>query len=965
MRDKDRDKDKNLFVYGPSENCHPKGSSEIEKEPEGGFQTELTKSVTHHALTGQSQKPGEARHRPFIENVRDGIYLLDKEGRFTYVNNLIAERSGFSREWYIGKHFAEIIGSRHRRRAVAKHAAAMRGEMQPPFEFTYFSSSGEEIWVEVSVTPLGEEGSIIGLLGISRDISWRKSTEGELKRHRDSLEQLVAERTAELRKSEKRYRDLVINAPVAIYQTSRAGNIVYANQTCALTFGFNSVEELISAGPFPRHRTSEERKDMLRKLDSPEGVKNCETEFIAKSGEHLNVLLSATLKEGLISGMMIDITERKKAEKELQKERETFFTILENDPSGIALVDGDGRYRYVNPRFTEITGYTLKDVPTGKIWFEKAYPDETYRNAVIRTWKLNRQPDGGSLDVEFRIRCKNAKAKDIEFRTTHLSTGTITVLNDVTSRKEVERALHESERKYRSIFENAMEGIFQTTPRGRFLSVNPALARIYGYDSPQELMKCVTNIGRQMYVHPIDRTRLKDLYKKQGFVEKFETQLYRKDGSTVWISMSSRTVRDPQGRVLHYEGTVENITTRKEKEAVEAQLRQSQKMEALGTLAGGIAHDFNNILVGIIGFTEILLDDTAPESPMHRKLELIFKSARRGHNLVRQILAFSRKGETDRKPVALALLIREATELLRATIPSNIEIRERILLQNDLVLADQVQVHQVLINLCTNAAHAIGSKGGVIEISLTDQQPDPADPAMENGEMKGLYVKLMVNDTGCGIPPETLERVFEPFFTTKKPGEGTGMGLSVVHGIVKAHDGLISVRSRLREGTSFSVYLPRLKTGNPPATAIPSAKPPPPGRILLVDDEEIIAEMTRERLERLGYTVTVVTGGSEALSLFRSDPGAFDLVITDYAMPAMTGADLARQLTKEAKRIPVILCSGANESLSFRKMKKLGISGFLVKPFLKEELARQVRTVLQGAYSMPSVPGRGSLAGTE
>ena len=519
----------------------------------------------------------------------------------------------------------------------------------------------------------------------------------------------------------------------------------------------------------------------------------------------------------------------------------------------------------------------------------------------------------------------------------------------MTRRKEVERALHESERKYRSIFENAMEGIFQTTPRGRFLNVNPALARIYGYDSPQELMKCVTNIGRQMYVHPVDRIRLKDLYRKQGFVEKFETQLYRKDGSTVWISMSSRTVRDREGRVLHYEGTVEDITTRKEKEAFEAQLRQSQKMEALGTLAGGIAHDFNNVLVGIIGFTEMLLDDAAPESPMHRKLELIFKSAGRGHNLVRQILAFSRKGETDRKPVAMAPLIREATELLRATIPSNIEIRERILLENDLVLADQVQVHQVLINLCTNAAHAIGSKGGVIEISLTDQQPDP-DPAMEKGEMKGPYVKLMVNDTGCGIPPETLERVFEPFFTTKKPGEGTGMGLSVVHGIVKAHGGLISVRSRLREGTSFSVYLPRLKTGNPPATTIPPATFPCRGRILLVDDEEIIAEMTRERLERLGYTVTVARGGSEALDLFRSNPRAFDLVITDYAMPAMTGADLARRLAKEGGEVPVILCSGVGESLSSRKMRKSGISGFLVKPFLKEELARQVRTVLQGPF---------------
>jgi PAS domain S-box-containing protein len=965
---RDRDKSKEQMLHKPAVLQNKPGKRERftspgclrPKIPSDG-EVKTLEEPDHPCRIGSEEATGsEARYRALTESLHDGIYILDTEGRFTFVNQLLAERSGFPREWYIGKSFYEVISPRYHDFAKKNLAAIMRGEKGSPHELAYLSPSGKEAWIEVSVTPLWEGGRITGLLGISRDIGWRKRAEEELRRHRDHLEQLVMDRTAELRESERKYRDLVDTAPIGVYQTTPAGETVYVNETCAHMLEFESAEELISTDAPSRFRRPEDRDALIRTLKETGRIRNHEVELITKTGRPLNVLLSTTLKGSLMSGMMIDITERKKAEKDLKKEREVFFTILENDPSGIALIDGNGVYQYVNPEFSAITGYTLEDVPTGKVWFQKAYPDESYRNMVIRVWRENKLPDGRSLNVEFRIRCKDGSQKDIEFRTTHLTKGTVTVLNDVTRRKEVERALHESEEKYRSIFENAMEGIFQTTPGGRFLSVNPTLVRIYGYESPQELIERITNIEEQMYVNPEDRARLKDLYRKQGFVERFETQLYRKDGSKVWISMNAHTVTDRGGRVLHYEGTVEDISTRKEKESVEAQLRQSQKMEALGTLAGGIAHDFNNILIGIIGFSEMLLDDVAPEDPTHRKLELISKSAKRGCNLVRQILAFSRKGETDKKPVGMGSLIREVTELLRATTPSTVEIQERILTEEDMALVDQVQIHQVLLNLCTNAVHAIGARSGIIEINLTDEQPGPNDHLVGKVNIKGPYVKLTVSDTGCGMSAEVMEKIFDPFFTTKNPGEGTGMGLSVVHGIIKGHDGLISVRSKPRRGSTFSVFLPRLK---PKPAPLAKRAPPIPrgrGRILFVDDEEMIAEMTKERLERLGYAVTVATDARKALDLFSGDPHAFDLVITDYAMPGMTGTDLAHELAKTREDIPVILCSGLDETVPAGKMKKMGIKGFLIKPVLKEDLARQVHTVLKGADARkPGLPHKG------
>jgi signal transduction histidine kinase/CheY-like chemotaxis protein len=382
-----------------------------------------------------------------------------------------------------------------------------------------------------------------------------------------------------------------------------------------------------------------------------------------------------------------------------------------------------------------------------------------------------------------------------------------------------------------------------------------------------------------------------------------------------------------------------------ERERVEDELRQAQKMEALGTLSGGIAHDFNNILAGVIGFTEMVLEQTPEDAPMRRKLELILKSALRGRELVKQILTFSRRAKPEKREVAMSAVIEESLNLLKPILPPSVEIKKSFKNVRDTLLADQVQLHQIIMNLATNAAYFMQEKGGVIEIGLADREFDEA-AAAGLGMRPGPYIELSVKDTGCGIPKNHLGKVFDPFFTTKKPGQGTGMGLSVVHGIVKGHGGSIVVESEPGKGATFRVFLPGGGEAGLPKGIITSQEKGRGERILFVDDEETLVEMNLARLKGLGYQVVGHTDAGEALKAFRAEPYAFDLVITDYAMPSMTGVDFARSLLKIRPDIPVALCSGFNDSLKPGILEGAGIRAFAGKTMSKRELAAFVRRAL-------------------
>jgi signal transduction histidine kinase/ActR/RegA family two-component response regulator len=379
----------------------------------------------------------------------------------------------------------------------------------------------------------------------------------------------------------------------------------------------------------------------------------------------------------------------------------------------------------------------------------------------------------------------------------------------------------------------------------------------------------------------------------------------------------------------------------------ERQLQQVLKIQAIGTLAGGIAHDFNNILFPIVGYTELTMDEVSEDSVAHKNLEEILKAANRAKDLVKQILTFSRQSDQERKPIKIQNIITEALKLLRASIPASIEIVHHI--QDDCgpVMGDATQIHQVIMNLCTNAYQAMQDKGGKLEVILTETDISYDELINKIGMQPGKHLKLLVKDEGCGMEPSVLDRIFEPYYTTKAQGKGTGLGLSVIHGIVKNHGGDISVLSTPGKGTIFQVYLPLIENldlgTNLEATAGITKGDE---RILLVDDEEQIVAMERQMLENLGYQVTARTDSQEALEVFAEHPHQFDLVITDMTMPHMTGDQLAQKMLDIEPNIPVILCTGFNEIITEEKALAMGIQKFVMKPVVKNDLAATIRSVL-------------------
>jgi signal transduction histidine kinase/ActR/RegA family two-component response regulator len=387
----------------------------------------------------------------------------------------------------------------------------------------------------------------------------------------------------------------------------------------------------------------------------------------------------------------------------------------------------------------------------------------------------------------------------------------------------------------------------------------------------------------------------------------------------------------------------------------EKQLQQVMKLQAIGTLAGGIAHDFNNILFPIVGYTELTMDDIPEDSQARQNLEEILKATNRAKELVQQILTFSRQNCQERKPLKVQFLIKEALKLLRATIPASIDIDCEIDEFCGPIRGDPTQIHQVIMNLCTNAYHAMQKTGGKLDVRLKEIHLSYEQSIERVGMKVGKHIELTVTDTGHGMEPQVMERIFEPYYTTKEQGKGTGLGLSVIHGIVKNHGGDITVTSLPGKGATFKVYLPiiddievEIET-NPPAIAINGKE-----RILLVDDEEQIIDIEQQILERLGYNVTPKTDSEEALEEFAAQPDRFDLVITDMTMPKMTGDQLARRMMDIKPQIPVILCTGFNEAISEEKALAMGIDKFVMKPIVKDELANTIRTVLDNRPTLPN-----------
>lgn len=558
--------------------------------------------------------------------------------------------------------------------------------------------------------------------------------------------------------------------------------------------------------------------------------------------------------------------------------------------------------------------------------------------------KVNRKDELGQLAESFNIMVKHITSL---FR--DLKRSVIGLEREVDHRKLVEEELRENEERYRLLFNSGSDALFVHVPRddgtpGLIIEANEAARAMYGYSRKDFYEMTVQDFADTA---PDPAPQDKDHQEQRVY----ELTHKRHDGSLFPVEVSAHTF-EFHGRPTIL-SIVRDITERKEIEqerrSMADQLQQAQKLESIGTLAGGIAHDFNNILSSIIGYTELAEEMVEDDSELNEYLREVDIAGKRAKELVKQILAFARLSNEEHKPIRVDTIIEEVLTFIRSSIPSTIEITWNVNSTRK-VMGNATQVYQILMNLCTNAAQAMEKEGGTLDVALKNAFIEDTSMTASLGINRGEYVLIRVSDTGPGIPKEIQDTIFDPYFTTKAPGEGTGMGLSMVHGIVKSYGGKVSVESSVGNGAIFRVYLPVSMEENPEEPPLPNDDTPSGlERILLVDDEVPITKMMQHMLEHLGYTVTTRHHSIEALDLVKADAEAFDLVISDMTMPVMTGDELARELLKIRKNLPIIVCTGYSKKISEGSFKKIGIKAVAFKPIIKKDLARIVRKVLDDA----------------
>ncbi len=613
----------------------------------------------------------------------------------------------------------------------------------------------------------------------------------------------------------------------------------------------------------------------------------------------------------------------------------TDFLNLTND--AILVRDMEGKVLFWNGRAEETYGWAQGEV-LGKVAHDLlktrfAQPPEEITAELLRRgrWEgrlVQARRDRSTITVSSRW----ALQRDGRGR----PVAVLEVNTDVTDRKKDEKEL----RRLATVVEQATEGIIITDLKGAIQYINPAMEKKTGFTRDEVIGASLSLFGDKKR----DRSLYREMWDSLRASNAWHGRMaYRtKDDQPRELELTVTPIKDSFGRLSHYAAVSRDVTGEAK---LQQQIRQRQKLEAIGTLAGGIAHDFNNILAAIIGFAQVTLDDTPKGSQQRERMQHILKAGLRGRDLVKQILTFSQQAEQERKPIQLAPVISESLKLLRGSLPAGIDLRQGIR-SKAWVSGDPSQLRQMVMNLSTNAAHAMREKGGVLTVNLADAGFASRTRASHPEMKPGRYAKLTVSDTGCGIEKGIIERIFDPFFTTKQAGVGVGLGLSIVHGIVKSHDGLIVVTSEPGMGSTFTVFLPAVKGRRVTNAKVDTSKTRGQEQVLFVDDEYVLVEMGKEVLERLGYKVTAETDGMRALELFRQYPDRFDVVITDQVMPQITGLELAREMIAIKPDIPVILCTGFSESVNADSASAAGVDAFLMKPLTRQEMAETIHRVL-------------------
>ncbi len=895
-----------------------------------------------------SELVGETRS--LKEHIPAVLWTADRELTLTFVNSEAASLA----QALTGLPLENIVGSlkvgeafRDSQELTPLLAAEVLDQGVDREAMVGFAHNGREVHLQQVIAPVRDlDGRVTGVMGVGLDISRRLEMEQDLTQR------------------EERYRTLVQNVPGAVYRclNDEHWTMVFVSEAIEDITGYPASDFIGNQARSFESIIHPEDRAMVR-----QGVEEALSQGVPFTMEYRIVCAGGTerwiFEKGsevrgergellYLDGVHLDITERKLAERARQRSETLYAALFERAGDAILLMiaegDESGLIVAANQAAEKVHGYG----PGELVGLQIRQLNLSERRDKVAD-RLRRIMAGNWVRQEVTHRRKDGSLFPLEINAGLVELDgdryILAVERDISERKRAEAERAEREARFRELFSNMSSGvaIYRPSKDGQefyFQDINPAGLRM-GNQSLDAVVGCEV---REVYP-AVEEIGLLDVFKRvwaTGQPESHPVTMYQDERVALWVE--NYVCRLPSGEVVAiYDDLTKVKQEERERAKLEGQVRQNQKLEALGTLAGGIAHDFNNILSAIMGYAELAREGVTPDSEAADDLDQVLLASDRAKNLVGQILSFARRSTEPRSPMDLGPIIKESFKLLRASVPATVEMNLREPLTKDKVDADPVQMHQLIMNLCTNAAHAMEQDGGTLEVALDRVDLGPEEAAGYAGLEPGFYVRLLVSDTGVGMDPETRRRIFEPFFTTKEPSQGTGMGLAVVHGIVQGHNGAITVYSEPGNGTVFHVYLPvhRGEAKSLEAQLLPQGLEGDES-ILFLDDEPALAELGERVLTRLGYRVRSFTSPREAWEAFQKAPDSFDLVVSDYTMPKMTGQELAGLIMELRPEMPVIICSGFNRLLDETWLRRLGVRAVLSKPLVARELAGTIREIL-------------------
>ncbi|MCX7984176.1 MAG: PAS domain S-box protein [Bacteroidetes bacterium] len=881
-----------------------------------------------------SQKKLEAyklQYQTLTEHAPVGIFRTDPSGSTTYVNPKWTEIAGISAEEALGTGWYKVVHpDDFKRICLDWEQRAKLGEVSSA-EYRFLRPDGTIRWVLGKAVPEKDaNGNLLGYVGTITDITELKHTEEILQRFSKLLQ--GSEKVARLGYFEYDFQKGFTNCSESFYEI--------------LGIQKDSLKH-ISDWDFCAHpNDSRVIQEFYKKVFRIGGYYEREYRIHRQSDGAIRWVRSAGFveldkggKPHRVLGFFQDITEQKLQQEDLLRRQEQFQQLFNNMAEGVALheliYDHNGTpidYKILgcNPAYERILGISADSVcnryATEVYKVEKAPFLDEY--ATVVNTKTTKQ-----MDVYYQPMKKHFHISVIPWNT-H---GFATIFFDITEQKEAERILRESEQRYRSLFENAIEGLFRLTSNGTIEAVNPACAKIFGYATPSEMKLAITDIGSQLFVRKNDYETLCSQIQQYGEIKDFTLEVQHRTKQRAWIKLNVKAVKDASGTIIHYEGNIEDIT---EKRRIEEQFLEAQKMESVGTLAGGIAHDFNNILGIILGYVTLLRNESLPREKVLECLNTIEKNIERGATLVRQVLTFARKAEVVLQPLNVNDALTDLAEMLGKTFPKTIDIVLQLERSIPVLEMDHTQFNQIILNLCVNARDAMNDQGTLTLATklVSGKELEHRDPSL----IHSTFLRVSVSDTGMGIPANIRDKIFEPFFTTKEKGKGTGLGLSVVYGVVKSHNGYIEIQTSLGKGTTFHLYFPVTNRSDVTLSNKPLVESSVLGGdevILLVEDEKEFRTITKQILESAGYTVLTANDGVVAMQMLEISGDRVDLLLTDINMPRLSGLDVVASVRESYPHIKILLTSGFVTD-EYRE------EHFIQKPFTREQLLRKVRQVL-------------------